>query len=136
MSDFPPEGATCATHAEAPATWTCNRCGSFMCAACERRTRPEARPMCPNCWDLRSRNVTENQGRSGANLQVIGLVLGVLSLIPMCVAVQIASLVVNIVALVKARQFPPGHPRWQAITGLSLTLLGLVATVVIAVMND
>jgi hypothetical protein len=136
MSDFPPEGAVCATHAEAPATWTCNRCGSFLCAACERRTRPEARPMCPNCWALRSRNVTENQGRGGTNLQTIGLVLGVVSLVPMCVAIQIASLVVNIVALVKARDLPAGHRRWQPITGLILTLLGAGATVLIAVMND
>jgi uncharacterized membrane protein len=92
--------------------------------------------MCPNCWALRSRNVTENQGRGGTNLQTIGLVLGVVSLVPMCVAIQIASLVVNIVALVKARELPANHRRWQPITGLILTLLGVGATVLIAVMNN
>ena len=136
MSDFPPEGAACANHAEAPATWTCNRCGSFMCAGCERRTRPEARPMCPSCWALRSRSVPENQGRSRVGLQTIGLVLGVVSLIPMCVAVQIASLVVNIVAMVKAKDLPEGHPRWKAITGLALTLLGVGITVLVVLRAD
>ncbi|MDY7226520.1 B-box zinc finger protein [Hyalangium rubrum] len=135
MNHFPPEGATCPGHPEAPATWTCGRCGSFMCAECERRTRPEARPMCPACWELRGRNVTVNQARSGTGLQTAGLVLGVISLIPMCVAIQIASLVLNIVALVKSKEPPADKVRWQPITGLILTAVGLVATVLIAVLN-
>lgn len=92
--------------------------------------------MCPSCWDLRSRNVTENQGRGGTGIQTVGLVLGIASLVPMCVAFQIASLVVNIIALVKARELPAGHPRWKPITGLILTLIGVGVTVVLAVMNN
>ena len=70
MSEILPEGATCASHPETPASWTCARCGSFMCPDCERRTRPEARPMCPACWDLRFKRVEPNQGRSsGTALQ-------------------------------------------------------------------
>jgi hypothetical protein len=93
--------------------------------------------MCPNCWDLRGRKVTTNQGRGGTGIQTLGLVLGVVSLVPMCVAVQIASLVVNIVVLVKAKkEFPTGHRRWQPITGLILTLIGVGVTVVIALMNN
>ena len=92
--------------------------------------------MCPNCWALRSRIVPENQGRGGSNLQLVGLVLGVVSLVPMCVAIQIASLVVNIVAVVKARQLPEGSPRWQSITGLALTLLGAGLTVLFYLINE
>jgi hypothetical protein len=92
--------------------------------------------MCPNCWELRSRSVPENQGRGGTNLQTLGLVLGVCSLVPMCVAFQIASLVVNIVALVKARNLPEGQPRWKSTTGLILTLVGVALTVLFALLSD
>ena len=52
-----PQGAVCPNHPEVAATWTCGRCGNFMCVACERRTRPEATPMCPACWEMRQRKV-------------------------------------------------------------------------------
>jgi hypothetical protein len=92
--------------------------------------------MCPNCWELRSRSVTENQGRGRTNLQTVGLVLGFFSLVPMCLAIQIASLVVNIVAIVKAKELPEDHPRWKSITGLILTIIGVGTTVLFAVMNN
>lgn len=134
MSEVLPEGASCASHPDIPATWMCARCGSFMCASCECRTRPEAHPMCPACWALRSQRVEANQGRSsGTALQTAGLVLGVIALVPMCVAFQIASLIVNIVALVKAKEPPASLVRWRPITGLALTAVGVILTIVLAV---
>jgi hypothetical protein len=136
MSEVLPEGATCANHLDTLASWTCARCGSFMCASCERRTRPEARPMCPACWELRNQRVETNQGRSsGTALQTTGLVLGVIALVPMCVAIQIASCIVNIIAIVKAKEPPASLVRWRPITGLALTAVGVVLTVVVALMS-
>ncbi|MFL5346278.1 MAG: hypothetical protein ACJ8AT_15930 [Hyalangium sp.] len=132
MSEVLPEGASCASHPDTPASWTCARCGSFMCPACERRIRPEARPMCPACWALRAQRVEANQGRGGGTaLQTTGLVLGLLALVPMCVAFQLASLIVNIVALVKAKEPPASLVRWRPITGLVLTAVGAVLTLII-----
>ncbi|XXF78698.1 hypothetical protein P2318_02770 [Myxococcaceae bacterium GXIMD 01537] len=123
--DFPPEGAHCAGHSESLATWVCGRCGTFMCADCERRTRPEARPMCPGCWELRARTVPA-QLSGGTSLPTVGLVLGVLSLIPMCIAVQLGSLVVNLMALGKTREGEARRRRWQVVTGLALTGVGML----------
>jgi hypothetical protein len=92
--------------------------------------------MCPACWELRSRTVTANQAQGGTSLQAAGLVLGFFSLFPMCVAIQLASLVLNIIALVKAKKPPASLRRWQPITGLVMTLIGLALTVVFAVMAD
>ncbi|WNG50612.1 hypothetical protein F0U60_45670 [Archangium minus] len=126
-----PEGATCASHPEALANWTCGRCGSFMCPACERRVRPEALPMCVACWELRSRTVAQQQDSdSGITLLNVGLGLGLVSLFPFCVAIQLASFVVNIVALVRARTPPARALRWRAWLGLGLTGLGLLVTLV------
>ena len=87
--------------------------------------------MCPACWALRTQRVESNQGRgSGTALQTAGLVLGIIAVIPMCVAFQLAALVVNIVALVKAKEPPARLVRWRPITGLALTVVGLVLTVV------
>lgn len=123
--DSPPEGAACALHPERLATWVCGRCGTFMCSDCERRTRPEARPMCPGCWELRGRVVPSVVRRSGGtSLPTVGLVLGVISLVPMCIAIQVGSLVINLVALFGARRPPESEQRWKALTGLGLTLLG------------
>ncbi len=136
MSELLPEGAACASHPEALASWTCGRCGSFLCTACERRTRPEARPMCPACWELRARTVPANQGRGGGGgLQTAGLVLGIFSLFPMCVAIQVASLVLNLVALSRVKEAPPGYGRWRPITGLVLTGVGVAATVLVALLG-
>lgn len=124
--DFPPEGATCAGHPEALATWVCGRCGTFMCSGCERRIRPEARPMCPGCWELRGRTVPAATEQGGTTLLTVGLVLGVLALFPMCIAVQVGALIVNLIALSKARHPPASLQRWKPLTGLGLTLLGFV----------
>jgi hypothetical protein len=95
--------------------------------------------MCPACWELRSRNVTVNQARdSGTRLQTAGLVLGVISLIPMsmCVAVQIASLILNIVAWTKAKEPPASRVRWRPQLGLVLTLVGLTLRVLLDLVGE
>jgi hypothetical protein len=93
--------------------------------------------MCPACWALRHQRVETHQGRgSSTALQTTGLVLGVIALIPMCVAVQIASLIVNIIALVRAKEPPASLVRWRPITGLVLTALGLIMTVVSVLVID
>lgn len=93
--------------------------------------------MCPACWELRLRRVETNQGRgSGTALQTSGLVLGVIALVPMCVAFQIASLIVNIIAIVKAKEPPARLVRWRPITGLVLTVVGVLMTVLVALLGD
>ncbi len=117
-----PAGSVCASHADAPATYACPRCGSFMCVACERRTRPEAVPLCPNCWDLRSKTTVPQNNDRDARLQTTGFVLGFISLLPFW-PVVLASLIINIVSLVKAKPDSPLRPkRWKSVTGLVVTL--------------
>lgn len=124
MSQPATPGSVCARHPEAPATWVCGRCGSFMCQACERRTRPEAYPLCPSCFDLREQRVVPMKVTSKTGLQTAGFVLGFVALIPIPV-VMIASLVINIVALVQAKEPPALTTRWKSIVGLVVTLLSM-----------
>jgi hypothetical protein len=92
--------------------------------------------MCPACWELRSQRVETNQGRgSGTALQTAGLVLGLVAVIPMCVAFQLASLIVNIIAIVKAKEPPAQLVRWRPILGLAFTLLGIALTVLIPLLT-
>lgn len=120
-----PNGARCASHAEAPASWLCLRCGSFLCVECERRTRPEARPMCPSCWTLRTTAV-QTRAATNTRLQTAGLVLGVISLMPLW-PVMIASAVVNVVGIVNGRAPPIRHARWRSIVGLIVTTISMAA---------
>ena len=132
-----PEGATCAGHPEVAASWTCGRCGSFMCPDCERRVRPEAVPMCPACWELRSRTVQpQPQKDSSKTLLNVGLGLGVVALIPGCVAIQLGSAVVNIIALVRAKEPPARDLRWRSILGLCFTGLGVAGSAIVLFLND
>ena len=55
--------------------------------------------------------------------------LGCLSLLPIWF-LQLISLVVNIVAIVKAKQSPAREVRWRPVTGLVLTLVGVAGMVV------
>jgi hypothetical protein len=88
--------------------------------------------MCPACWGLRARTVTpQKETDPNKALLTAGLVLGVISLVPGCLALQIGSLIVNTVALVRARQPPARDLRWRAILGLCLTGLGIVGTIVV-----
>ena len=127
MSEPAPAGSFCAWHPENAASWLCGRCGSFMCPACEQRVRPNALPMCPACWELRSR-VASAQPKtkgSGTALQTTGLVLGLFALLPIP-ALQIASVITNIVGIAKAKEPPALNVRWRPMVGLSLTGVGLV----------
>lgn len=83
--------------------------------------------MCPSCWELRSRAVPANT-TSPTRLQTAGLVLGCISLLPIWF-IQLISLVINIVAIVKAKQGPARAVRWRPITGLVLTCVGIVGMV-------
>lgn len=117
-----PEGARCAGHPEVAAAWTCHRCGSFLCTACERRVRPDAVPMCPSCWELRAQKVPALTAPSGTRLQTTGLVLGALSVLPIWPLI-LGSLITNIVAIVKAKEPPARDVRWRPVAGLTMTIL-------------
>lgn len=124
MSGLAPAGARCAGHPEAAATWTCKRCGAFMCAACERRVRPDAAPLCPGCWDLRAQVVAAP--KPSRRLETVGLWLGGFSLT--CLPpVVMASLVVNIIVLTKAEPGARGKP----MLGLGLTMVGVIMAVIV-----
>lgn len=120
MSDRAPSGATCA-YDPSEASWTCERCGNFFCEPCARRTRPEAFPLCKSCWDARSKFVDLRKSESRTNLQTAGLVLGVLSLIPFPVF-QLASIIVNVLGISRAREGTPRAHRWKNIVGLVISL--------------
>ena len=121
MSIAAPVSGECAFHAGVRAEWACQRCGTFVCRACERRTRPEAPPLWPKCWELRSAAVTEQVATESKKLQVAGLLLGLLSFLhPL---VMVASLILNIRGLVKR---DGGAYRWMYIAGLVGTGLALL----------
>ena len=129
MSALAPAGSNCATrtHPPAPATWTCQRCGAFMCEACERRMRPDALPMCPNCWGLREQRVAA--APKATRLENAGLWLGGLSFL--CLPpIVMASLVVNIIVLSRA---VPGQ-RSKGLIGLGLTFGGVLVTITVFVL--
>jgi len=44
----PPEGATCAVHSAAAATFICSRCGTFACSSCVATNR-SAEGLCARC---------------------------------------------------------------------------------------
>lgn len=131
MTVAAPVSGQCALHEGAAAAWACQRCGTFVCAQCERRTRPEAPPLCPTCWELRAKSVQGQATTESKRGEVGGLVIGVLSFLhPL---VMVGSLVVNVRELRKGRG---GERRWMNVTGLALTGLALctwlVAIAVIA----
>lgn len=131
MSQPAPAGSFCATHNESSAAWTCGRCGAFFCTACERRTRPEATPMCPACWALRGQQV-QSPADTTQRLRWVGIVIGALALVPGCWWLQIAAIVVNIAGLVNGRK--KQVPReWMNVAGLVAAGVGLVLTVALLV---
>jgi hypothetical protein len=92
-----------------------------MCTACERRTRPDAPPLCPKCWDLRTATVQDTAAKESRKLQIGGLLLGVFSFLhPL---VMVASLILNIREL---RRGTGGDSRWMNTAGLVLTGLAIV----------
>ena len=128
MSVAVPDGAMCATHADARARWTCPRCGNFMCVACERRVRVDALPMCPACWELRAVKVPDQRSLN-TGLQTAALVLGIISAVHPCL--MVASLVVGIIAIVKAKEGPAKAARWRPIVGLCCTGLWMLVWIAI-----
>ncbi|MCY0998719.1 hypothetical protein OWM54_16390 [Myxococcus sp. MISCRS1] len=129
--EAPPEGASCAAHPESAASWVCLRCGTFICPACERRVRPEARPMCPTCWDLRSRVVPAAEGTSKSTV-ITGFVLGVLSLLPFCFILQAGAVIMNLVMMSRVEKTPElARLRWMPIAGLACSGLGFAITLLV-----
>lgn len=109
-----PTAGLCAAHPGAPARWACQRCGTFVCSDCERRTRPEAPPLCPKCWELRAQTVGVQQATEANRLPLAGLITGLLSVLHPLLLV--ASLVLNLRALVRGHG---GARRWMHVVGVA-----------------
>jgi predicted RNA-binding Zn-ribbon protein involved in translation (DUF1610 family) len=105
--------ARCAKHPDATVSFTCPRCGAFGCVDCERRPTLDAAPLCPACWKLAA-----PRPAADGTLQTAGLVVGVASILPCC-PLAMASLVINVIALVKATK----EHRWKPLVGLAITVL-------------
>lgn len=126
MTVAAPVSGTCGLHAGVAAAWACQRCGTFVCTDCERRTRPEAAPLCPKCWELRTAVVVEQTATESKRMQIGGLVLGVVAFLnPL---VQVASLVLNVRELIKKRG---GTRSWMNVVGLGLTGVAMLSWVVL-----
>jgi hypothetical protein len=69
--------------------------------------------MCPSCWALNA----QTAGRPSGDLQTAGLVVGLLSIIPCC-PLALASLVLNVIAIIKSTR----EHRWKPIVGIGVTL--------------
>ena len=119
------QSAQCYQHGVVERAWPCSRCGTFLCEGCARRTRPTALAMCGECWSLRRAHVATLTRKSGNEAAGI-LVLGLLSLIPMLVPVQLGTIVVSAVMLRRAQP----NPVWPRIA-LGLAVLGLLVSVVL-----
>ncbi len=123
-----PRSGQCATHPGVQADWACQRCGSFVCKECERRTRPDAPPLCPKCWALREQAVQDQVVTESRRLQIAGLVLGCVSFLhPL---LMVGSAILNIRELVSGRG---GVNRWMNVAGVSLTGLALVTWTLIII---
>jgi hypothetical protein len=114
------------------ASAACHRCGTFYCDGCARRTRPDATPMCKNCWESRAKAVSVNGTHSETRLQTAGLVLGSFALLPIP-ALQLASLVVNLLGFFRAKEGESRRLRWKNTLGLALTGVGILIFVVLLV---
>ncbi|MBS2028606.1 MAG: hypothetical protein JST54_11940 [Deltaproteobacteria bacterium] len=125
-----PAQAPCAQHPGNEAAWICPRCGAFMCQSCERRTRPDAQPMCPACWGFRTEAVgPQKPEKVSTALQTSGLVLGCIAVLPLP-GLQIAALIVTVLGIARAKQPETLAVRWRSVTGLCLTGLGLLVDVI------
>jgi hypothetical protein len=128
-----PVDARCATHAQERAVWACGRCGSFFCEACAVRPEPGAQPMCAACVKSRTSSLAGLTPRPPLleRLQMIGLVLGLLSLVPGCLPAFLIGAPVNVAALVMTLRTPD---RWRLYLPLSGAVLNLVGLVIWALM--
>jgi hypothetical protein len=126
--------ARCRLHAEAIASFTCTRCGNFGCVDCERRVEANTAALCPSCWALRAAESIEGVAPgSDTTWQTAGLVMGVASFIPCCF-IAVPAIVINIVAIVKAKQGAARAVRWRPIVGLCLSIFMLVFDSVVGVL--
>ena len=125
-----PAGARCAYHPTVDAIYVCHRCGHFFCEDCARRTRPEAVPLCKSCWQLRDQKVKPIKEYSATRMQTAGLVMGCCCVLPIPVLI-LASLIVNVIAIVKAKEGPAREVRWRPIVGLCMTGVGIVELIVV-----
>lgn len=114
----------CARHLESPTTFTCPRCGAFGCVECERRATMDGGPVCPACWALNAQTAAPDSGA----LQTAGLVVGAISILPCC-PLALASLVLNVVAIVKSTK----ERRWKPIVGICITFAGVLLQVLFTV---
>ena len=117
-----PVAGECSAHRGVKADWACQRCGSFVCKECERRTRPEAPPLCPKCWSLREQVVQGQEATESRGKQYAGLALGIFSIHPF---IFIASLIFNIRELMK------GRGRWMNVAGLCLSGLSVLVWILL-----
>jgi hypothetical protein len=84
--------------------------------------------MCPGCWEKRAQTVKPNQSYSRTALQTTAFVLGLVALLPIP-AIQLAALIVSIVALVKAGAPELRHVRWKPAVGLGCAIAGILLDV-------
>lgn len=82
-------------------------------------------PLCPSCWELRAATVKPTAPTSKTRLVTAGFILGCIALLPIP-ALQLAALIINIVALNKAKAPELQQVRWRAKVGLALTIAGLL----------
>ena len=120
-----PEGSVCASHPSAAATFSCPRCGSFMCVECERRTRPEAIPLCPKCWDLRAKVTVPQDNDRSQRMQSLGFGLGIASILPIW-PIVLGSIIINIISLTRAKEGVLREKRWKSIAGLSISVISML----------
>ena len=88
--------------------------------------------MCPSCWALREATVPPQAAYSGTALQTTGFVLGFIALLPIP-AFQLATLAVNIIGIVRAREGAARAVRWKSVVGLVCTCVGLSIDVLVGV---
>lgn len=87
-------------------------------------------PLCKSCWELRDQKVQPNKEYSETRLQTAGLVVGCFCVLPIPVLL-IASTIVNLIAIVKAKDGKAREARWKPIVGLCITLFGMLELVLI-----
>ena len=81
--------------------------------------------MCPACWDLRSKTVSDVVEKESKRLQIGGLIIGFISLLhPL---IQVGSLIINIRELIRGTG---GRLRWMNIVGLIVTVLAMLTWII------
>lgn len=125
-----PLGSPCSTHPAEEAVAICERCGDFMCALC---TTPfEGRYYCLSCFELQwGRGALLADRGKDAGLGVPSVLFGVSALLcfwlpPFTLVLAVAGCAFGAGALLSRNQ-----PRGFAVTGIALSLLGLLAALVI-----